>query len=76
HYDNKLNEMVALLERFKARDTERELRVSDLVKRLEDTIGMLNRKSEDPELLEKNVRTELDRMMSEFRQMKQENSNS
>ena len=76
HYDNKLNEMVALLERFKARDTERELRVSDLVKRLEDTIGMLNRKSEDPEILEKNVRTELDKMMSEFRQMKQENSDS
>ncbi|MEA2004458.1 MAG: hypothetical protein U9O53_05915 [archaeon] len=76
HYDNKLNEMVALMEKFKARDTEREMRVSDLMKRLEDTIGMLNRKSEDPEVLEKNVRTELDRMMSEFRQMKQENSDS
>lgn len=73
-YDNKLNELVALLDKFRERDREREKRLPDLMVRLEDTISILSSKAKDPEVLEKNVKDELDRMMAELRQMRDESA--
>ncbi|MCK5373606.1 MAG: hypothetical protein KAJ20_04665, partial [Candidatus Aenigmarchaeota archaeon] len=69
-YDNKLNKLVTLLDKFRERDREREKRLPDLMIRLEDTISILSAKAKDPEVLEKNVKDELDRMMAELRQMR------
>ena len=73
-YDNKLNKLVTLLDKFRERDREREKRLPDLMIRLEDTISILSAKAKDPEVLEKNVKDELDRMMAELRQMRDESA--
>ncbi len=71
-YDNKFNELVTLLEKFEERDTEREKRLPDLMRRLESTISVLSAKANDPAAIEKNVKDELDRMMSELKNMREE----
>ncbi len=73
-YDNKLNELVTLLDKFRERDKEREKRLPDLMVRLEDTISILSAKANDPDVLEKNVKDELDRMMAELKQMREEST--
>jgi len=73
-YDSKLNELVTLLDKFRERDREREKRLPDLMVRLEDTISILSAKANNPEILEKNVKDELDRMMAELKQMRNEST--
>ncbi len=68
-YKEKLHEFTELLTLFSQRDDEREKRVSNILKRMERALTILEVKAQTPGILEKNVRDELDEMISELKQM-------